>query len=172
MITSSVRNRARCSQYITKRGCSQKKKKNKPLNIAGIKCSQRFLGALTFSTTTGITVRNIHLQRAQGCFACSLLSFTSYIVPSSHVHLLSRMTKIHGDGMATEFVPRNFFSIWVLANDRHAQFRDKVKCQLLHDPTPSLSFSTPEQSGIFGRAEKRALESTKPPYLLASKSET
>ena len=82
MITSSVPNRARCSQYITKRGCSKKKK---TLNIAGIKCSQRFLGALTFSTTTGITFRNIHLQRAQGCFACLLFSFTSYIVPSSHV---------------------------------------------------------------------------------------
>ena len=79
------------------------------------------------------------------------------------------MTKIHGDGIATEFVLRNFFSIWVLADDKHAQFRDKVKCQLLHDPTPSLSFSTPEASGIFGRAEKRALKSTKPPYLLASK---
>ena len=82
------------------------------------------------------------------------------------------MTKIHGNGIATEFVPRNFFSIWVLANDKHAQFRDKVKCQLLYDPTPSLSFSTPEPSGIFGRAEKRALESTKLPYLLASKLKT
>ena len=44
-----------------------------------------FSGALTFLTTTGIIFRNIHLQRAQGCFACSLLSFTSYIVPSSYV---------------------------------------------------------------------------------------
>ena len=66
------------------------------------------------------------------------------------------MTKIHGNEIATEFVPRNFFSIWVLADDKHAQFRDKVKCQLLHDPTPSLSFSTPEPSGIFGRAEKES----------------
>lgn len=64
------------------------------------------------------------------------------------------MTKIHGNGTATEFVPRNFFSIWVLANDKQAQFRDKVKCQLLHDPTPFLSFSTPEPSGIFGRREE------------------
>ena len=172
MITSSVPNRARCSQYITKRGCSKKQKQKQNTLYSRYQMFLTFSGALTFLTTTGIIFRNIHLQRAQGCFACSLLSFTSYIVPSSHVHLLSRMTKIHGDGMATEFVPRNFFSIWVLANDRHAQFRDKVKCQLLHDPTPSLSFSTPEQSGIFGRAEKRALESTKPPYLLASKSET
>ena len=36
------------------------------------------------------------------------------------------MTKIHRDGIATEFVPRNFFSIWVVADDKHAQFRDKV----------------------------------------------
>ena len=44
-----------------------------------------FSGALTFSTTTEIIFRNIHLQCAEGCFACSLFSFTSYIVPSSHV---------------------------------------------------------------------------------------
>ena len=140
----------------------QKKKKN-----WGYQMFLTFSGALTFLTTTGIIFGNIHLQRVQGCFACSLLSFTSYIVPSSHVWL-----KIPGDGIATEFVPRNFFSIWFLADDKHAQFRDKVECQLVHDSTPSLSFSTPEPSGIFGRAEKRALESTKPPYLLASKLET
>ena len=115
MITSSVPNRVRCSQYITKRGCSKKQKqKQKQKQNTLYSRYQMFLtfsGALTFLPTTGIIFRNIHLQRAQGCFACSLLSFTSYIVPSSHVHLLSRMTKIHGDGMATEFVPRNFFSI-------------------------------------------------------------
>lgn len=37
-ITFSFPNRARCSQYITKRGCSQKKK---TVYTAGIKCSQR-----------------------------------------------------------------------------------------------------------------------------------
>ena len=82
-ITFSVPDRARCSQYITKRGCSQKKKKNSL--YSRYQMFSTFSGALMFSTTTGITFRNIHLQRAQGCFACSLFSFTSYIVPSSHI---------------------------------------------------------------------------------------
>ena len=107
-----------------------------------------FSGALMFSTTTEIIFRNIHLQCAQGCFACSLFSFTSYIVPSSHVW--PRFT-------AMESLPS-------LSRETSSQFESSLTtsmrsfvtrlCQPLHDPTPSLTFSTPEPSGIFGRREE------------------
>ena len=60
------------------------------------------------------------------------------------------MTKIHGDGIAAEFVLRNFFSIWVLADDKHAQFRDKVvSAATWPHPLPVIL-----DSGIFGRREE------------------
>ena len=82
------------------------------------------------------------MQRAQGCFTCSLLSFKSYIVPRFKAMESLQSLSLEISSQFESSLTKSMRS-----------FVTRL-CQPLHDPTPSLSFSTPEPSGIFGRREE------------------